>query len=439
MSNAISARYPLQVIRTTAASVSCLASFILGTMILTSPGTLRTPYRRIIFGVAVSDIVQSLAIILSPIAQPRDTPGAKWSKGNVVSCEVAGFFMTLGTVMLPMYTFFLTIYFLLIVKYKMPLTRFASRVEWILHLVILLWNIVGNAVEVVKDNFNANFNGLCNLTGYPMNCLIAPDVVGECIRGIDAVQDAVILVQGPILFCFVGILLCLGSLTYYVYVLERQILQSSSQGQEMSWIRQTCVGIRNIFCPRRRSQESTTSSHDENEDISSSSDDGVSRGTSSSWNRLERQYNIAQKSLVQSTLYVLSYLASYLFLTIALFLQFIPKVGIPLWMVYMLSITWPLSGLFNILVYTRPKVRKLKDRFPTLPRFVLLILVIVSGGEAPPESQIRAAMRSLGIGENEPLSRSGHTHGDDGTTDPSLKQQSEKKNHLPENKMFAKV
>jgi hypothetical protein len=51
------------------------------------------------------------------------------------------------------------------------------------------------------------------------------------------------------------------------------------------------------------------------------------------------------------------------------------------------------------------------------------LLVIVSGGEAPPDTQIRAAMRSLGIGvgENEPSeSSSTQTQQDDmNTSEPS--------------------
>lgn len=366
----------------------------------------------------MSDIIQSLGIVLSPISQPTDTPGAKWARGNTATCEAAGFGMTMGTVMLPMYTFLLTLYFLCIVKYKMSLRTFASKVEWISHFIILSWNIVGNAIQVVKDNFNANFNGLCNLTGYPMNCLNAPEVFGECIRGNDSVQDAIILVQGPILVCFVGILACLGSLTYYVYVLERNIIQTSPSGQGMNCIRQTCMVIRNLLCPPRPRLERSNGQNRGEEEGSADGVDALGTSTSGSLNTLERQYSIARKSLVQSTLYVLSYLASYLFLTIALFLQFIPKAGTPLWMVYLLSITWPLSGLFNIFVYTRPKVRSLKDRYPSLPRFVLFLLVIVSGGEAPPDSQMRAAMRSLGIGENEPLSISTRTQDYMETTEP---------------------
>mmetsp|Transcript_16762 Transcript_16762/g.31758 ORF Transcript_16762/g.31758 Transcript_16762/m.31758 type:complete len:445 (-) Transcript_16762:92-1426(-) len=425
MSSAISARYPLQVIRTTAASISLFGSLILATMIISSPGKLRTPYRRIIFGLAMSDIIQSLGIIFSPLSQPKDTPGATWARGNIATCEAAGFGMTMGTVMLPMYTFLLTLYFLLIVKYKMTIHSFAIKVEWIFHFITLSWNIVGNSIQVAKDNFNANFNGLCNLTGYPMNCLIDPEIFGQCIRGVDAVQDAIILVQGPILVCFVGILACLGNLTYYVYILERRILQTSPSGQGMNWIRQSCMGVRNIFCPptptRPRHHPSHSLSHRSNgNDSETDSDvDALAQTASSSLNTLERQYSLARKSLVQSTLYVLSYLASYLFLTIALFLQFIPKAGTPLWMVYLLSITWPLSGVFNIFVYTRPKVRLLKDRYPTIPRFILFLLVVVSGGEAPPDSQIRAAMRSLGIVDNVNLSVSNPTHDDVDTSEPS--------------------
>jgi hypothetical protein len=67
----------------------------------------------------------------------------------------------------------------------------------------------------------------------------------------------------------------------------------------------------------------------------------------------------------------------------------------PNWTFLPISIFWPIGGLFNIMVYTRPKVLSLMDRHPDFPKFVLFLLVVVSGGEAPEEAAIEAALRSL--------------------------------------------
>lgn len=75
------------------------------------------------------------------------------------------------------------------------------------------------SVAVAKDDFNAQPSGLCYMAGYPIGCNIAPEVYGECSRGKDAGLDALIIVNGPIIVCFAGILFFLGSLTHHVYIL----------------------------------------------------------------------------------------------------------------------------------------------------------------------------------------------------------------------------
>lgn len=47
------------------------------------------------------------------------------------------------------------------------------------------------------------------------------------------------------------------------------------------------------------------------------------------------------------------------------------------------STIYPLGGLFNILVYTRPAVAVLRRRYPEFSRFRALLLVIKAGGEVP--------------------------------------------------------
>ena len=145
MSNPNNRMYKVQVLRTSAASLSLAASTIIALMIVLSPGRLSKPYRRLIFGLSISDIIQSIGIITSPFAQPpADDPFAnRWARGSISACEFSGFLMSNGTALIPMYTFALTLYFLLIVKYKMPVASFVRKVEWKLHVGIILWNLIG--------------------------------------------------------------------------------------------------------------------------------------------------------------------------------------------------------------------------------------------------------------------------------------------------------
>ena len=80
----------------------------------------------------------------------------------------------------------------------------------------------------------------------------------------------------------------------------------------------------------------------------------------------------------------------------------------------LLSIFWPLGGLFNILIYTRPKVAATRTEHPEHAHsswFVIVLFVIFSGGEVPTEINF-AEESSSGEEEGEGLARS--TSGCDG-------------------------
>lgn len=48
-----------------------------------------------------------------------------------------------------------------------------------------------------------------------------------------------------------------------------------------------------------------------------------------------------------------------------------------------MSIFYPIGGVANILIYTRPKVFKLQQDLPQASWFVCFVIVIFSGGEVP--------------------------------------------------------
>ena len=53
------------------ASLSFVGSTIISTILLRSPDGLSVPYRRLIFGLSISDILQSLGFIFGPFLLPR--------------------------------------------------------------------------------------------------------------------------------------------------------------------------------------------------------------------------------------------------------------------------------------------------------------------------------------------------------------------------------
>lgn len=73
-----------------AGSLSSAASATIIVMILRSPTKLSSPFRRIIFGMSVYDVFQSISALLSLFLSPA---GEKWGAfGNDGTCAFSGFF-----------------------------------------------------------------------------------------------------------------------------------------------------------------------------------------------------------------------------------------------------------------------------------------------------------------------------------------------------------
>jgi hypothetical protein len=88
----------------------------------------------------------------------------------------------------------------------------------------------------------------------------------------------------------------------------------------------------------------------------------------------------------------------------------------------MISIFWPLGGLFNILIYTRPKVSKLRRMVPTFehyPWFIMFIVILFSGGDVPTEIDFGMYDRDRD-GRNLSIHASGQPYGNDNTNGDDL-------------------
>jgi hypothetical protein len=82
--------YSMQV---SSASVSMLSSLFITVAIMKSDYGIASPYRRIIFGLSVADILHLLTIMLGPaFAVPSSSsPVGQWAIGNHNTCQALGF------------------------------------------------------------------------------------------------------------------------------------------------------------------------------------------------------------------------------------------------------------------------------------------------------------------------------------------------------------
>ena len=363
-----------QIVRTVVASISLLASITVALMILIAGG-FRTSssspsYSRIILGLSIAYAMQSLGILASSFASPSDTPDAPWAKGTPVTCETTGFILNIGATAAPMYIFTLTFYFLQRVKFKISKRDFAQKFEWKIHLFIILWNLIGIISGLASKDYNASrYGSLCIMIPYPLNCDIEPEVYGECKRGRHALLHAAIIQYIPTALCFVMTIVVLSILTIYVYRQEQTMRRSAEEERDCSICLVEFKDFATKCCGSNQGEDMDI---DNTEDVDQ---EPQPRRPSRS---------LSTESLIQSSLYILAFALSYSCFLVNIIVTAKGRHQ-PLWTFWVISFLWPLGGLSNIFIYSRPKVSVLRRRYPDASTFILYLVVVLNGGNTPLE------------------------------------------------------
>jgi hypothetical protein len=322
-------------------------------------GGLSTSYRRIIFSLSISDAIHSLAIVLGLFLVPREdsfsssaaaavddgllTPS--WAIGNVFTCDLQGFVSTFGATTTCMNSFFLCIYYYCRIKKNMNGDTFAKKIEMKLHWFIILFNLTVCSVAAATKTFNPVYVvGSCQIMRYPYGC--DPTVPGSCERGQYA--KLFTLYYFPVMIpclCIFGTILIMISIVVHVVKRDR------------------------LFRP--------VEDRNAGEEIEESEADVLAR-------LLRREVTL------QLILYVLAFLLTYGWVVLLALLTRadIPK---PLFLSVIIAIFYPMTGLFNILIYTRPQVVAYKRLHSDISWHVAYWHVLKAGGENPSSQTSRSS------------------------------------------------
>lgn len=173
--------------------------------------------------------------------------------------------------------------------------------------------------------------------------------------------------------CFVGIVVTLSMLTCYVHSEEKKLVQTRSERTQRNNDQ-----INNDDTASEIEQDVLGAEHTTNARNTSSNTQQESNDNPNS--------SIAMSSLKQSSLYVFTFLLTYLPLLAQLFTNGNKEADDKIWVFWFISATWPLGGFLNILIYTRPKLLKLRELHPEMSWFSRFSKVVLSGGEIPMEA-----------------------------------------------------
>ncbi len=178
---------------------------------------LTNPYKRLIFGLSMSDILQSFAIAFGPWLAPHDDEGSLWALGNIQTCELVGFFFAVGMTAVPMYTLSLCIYYVCKLRTRMADDYFAHRIERPLHIFIIVLNLVIYLMAVGV--------GAIDTLPFKNGCYLASRK-GQIARGLIFFNSLIV----PIC-CLTGIVLCMTMIFWHVMAREKIFGRSNASNQ----------------------------------------------------------------------------------------------------------------------------------------------------------------------------------------------------------------
>ena len=327
-----------------------------------------SPYHRIIFGISVSDILQSFAILSGPFLSPTYAPQALWGAGNDITCNMNGVFFVVGFISTSMYTFFLCYFCLCKVITNMTDDAFSQKIEWKMHTFIIAFNVIVCVAGLITNTFNT-FNGhWCTFSVSPTGCIENPEIYGECDETIS--RNATFLAFATrfvtTLLCLAGIIVCMVKICWHV-----TITTNTTRTTRLGHLR----GHHHDVTQQTHRDEHNANAAD----------------------LLVRHYR--RQFFIQASLYVLAYAATYSFTWIGVMVVLATKQELDSVFLLVASIFYPLGGLFNILVYTRPKVLSHRRNNPEDSWFRAFILVVRAGGVVP------AAVDVENENENEVIQR----------------------------------
>ncbi|KAI2501671.1 hypothetical protein MHU86_12795 [Fragilaria crotonensis] len=287
---------------------------------------LRCVYHRVLFGLSLIDCVASLNFAFGFLLVPT---GYFWgAQGNTASCDASGFLTIFGASLLP-YTFGLAIYYLLIIRYGKTQEYIARYVEPYIHILsisipmgVAFWALFASVLNPMPF-----LGGWCSITRYPPLC---DAEAGECTRGFTNRTTSAALLFGVMLPSFLGIAIIMIVITCHV------------RGRIAAVVR---------------------------------------------YRTLRRLRETARQTVVQSLLYIAASLLPNALLLVNHSLNFFfptYQVTVRFVIAFLVKLILPLHGLFNVIIYIRPRFITLRRKRGDSVSFVSLLSEIVVGKKSRP-------------------------------------------------------
>ena len=317
-------------------SLSVVSSSILIYLIMRSDTKLSTIYHRIMFGMAVADILSSAAMALTTIPMPRDLSNYGFDTelwkgtrlGNQQTCTAQGFFFALGVIAMYGYNASLCTYYTCVIFFKMKERTIVKYVErFLLHPGPIIMSLSLSIPPIVLEKYNpTNFDVWCTLSQGR-----GQGVVDQSVE--ESVLVLISLFLTYIVICFVLII-------WRVVYIERQIRHAVNDNSH----------DRNFL--RRSPLESSETSLQRRGEL---------------LNRVVETSDNTKVVFLQASAYILAFL-------VTLSMPFVRTLSLEesLWIFESQVILMPLQGLFNLIIFIAHKIYNYRRIHPNETRYYVL-------------------------------------------------------------------
>ena len=281
-----------------------------------------------------------------------------------------------------MYMLGLCIYTALKVRTNMTDKAFSKHIEKKMHYLIALLGFLPSFAALLTNAINCTvLGGFCAISAYPTGCRQDPDTYGECDE--DSAKHAVIIILiSHILIpttCLLGIIGCMSIVCLHMVRMKRIYGQTNNNASSKIEVDGKEVKTKTISDGNSlRTKQSDTQP----------SNSLVIAGNGNMHGPVTTVRVYRKQIVIQACLFVLSFFVIFLFWWVSN-LTLLAKKKLPNVVTYAMSFFYPLGGLFNVLVYTRPKVVNFRIKYAEHNHSWLraFYLVLKNGGEMPSKSR----------------------------------------------------
>lgn len=337
------------IVSTINASASAFCSFFIIMLIIKSDVKLQTVYHRILFGMSLFDIIQSLAMALATLPMPSDMIYDQFEglvAGTKTTCDIQGFLVIFGSVGSFILNAVLCIYYLLSICFQWKDERFRRYLESPLYAFALVSSLLFSCSATRHGQVNPSPVQLpfCIHSRYPWWC---NDEVPICAneRGSNKSTRLIWNLSKMLLFA------CAGTVILTMII---------------------------IICYVRNQENAT---HKEMATYGNDEVDGQSNDTRRS--RQERNYQrslqfykknmkITKDAITSALLYTLAFLCTWHY---GLIRAFYPSNGKYALLGVLRVCLRPLQGVFNMIIFIHHKMRNIQTHRPQTSSWAALLSI----------------------------------------------------------------